>query len=201
MIEILLMGFMAGGIVASIIFGYIHINRMDEVIVPIEFLRTKVFQAKICLTCDNIYHNTEQWCPVCLEKESFSLRNVFPALTPLRIQKEDKDGKVNYTLQMVSEKKSDTSSNHKLDAGNFAKYFDPSINFTPASQPSRFAPDYCPEPPKSKVSKSGHTSGVGMESKCSFIERCHRAYAGNAFIGTALRRVFERGFILSREKH
>ena len=156
--------------------GFFAANK-NEVNTPIDFFRIKVYQAKVCMSCDNIFHNSEQLCPLCFEKESFPLRVAFPPLSSQKIKEVNAHG---YTLQMVGKAKFGFGPESNFDADKFAKYSDPKFGFPQTNQPSRFAPDYCPEPPTTRVSETSDNSGVKLESKSSFLKRSNWIYAGYA---------------------
>jgi hypothetical protein len=163
----------------------------------------KVNQAKICLTCDEIYDHNEQFCPSCTEKESIYLPAYFPILTPLRIIKEvKKDGTFShYTLQMVSKEKSVDSVDTINLSHSCAKPVEKLLYDAQSSLPSRFAPDYNPEPPESKTGKSDHSGGESMERESSFIKGCHRLDANISKIWDAFCGIFRDGVILSRKEY
>ena len=159
--------------------GFYSANR-NEISTPVEFYRVKVNQAKVCLSCDLIYHDSEQSCPLCSEKEFFVLRSpdCFPPLTPLRIEKEvDKDGKVKtdkngrfyYTLSMVGKAKSGFGSESDFDADKYAKYSDPKFGFASSSEQAGFAQIDFLEPPTTGTGFFNHQHRIKLGFKCGII--------------------------------
>ena len=198
--EMFIIGFLFGTAAVSITVGFFHINK-DDISTPLHFFRIKVYQAKACLSCDTIYHDSEQSCPLCFEKGSIPLRKYFSPLSPLRIIKEEKNGKVITTLSMVGEEK--RPDNPDTESGIDCTTDPTNIKHDAAqtNQQSRFAPDYNPEPPVPKTCKSDYSSRICLELKGYFKVWSHWAHAGYARFWKVLRWCCERGLILSREKY
>lgn len=196
-LEMFIIGFLFGTAAVSITVSFFHVNK-DAIITPMDFFRIKVYQAKACLTCDLIYHDSEQSCPLCFEKESIPLRKYFSPLIPLSItKKEEKNGKVSYSLSMVGKEKCPDNLNTEFVFDDNTESTDIKHDAAQTNQPSRFAPDYKPEPPTARTGEGYNYSRVGMESKGSFLKGCCRAHAGYAKLLTFIK----DGFILSGKEH
>jgi hypothetical protein len=157
----------------------------------------KVNNALICLDCDTIYVEDGE-CPTCLSRSSYPLRKWLEPLKPFGGKRNEIN---NNKIQMESEKESIGS----IDVRD-VDHISIEINGgggqgTPSSQQSRFAPNYNPEPPESKISKSNNISGERVESKSYFIKWRNWLDAGYATIWEGICRVFQDGVILPRKEY
>jgi hypothetical protein len=161
----------------------------------------KIYQAKVCLTCDEIYDYSD-YCPQCLEEKFIYLRNYLPPLITLQEIKEVRKNAGNNKIQMEPEKKPvDCGFAGAAADGHPGKILGGVFSLVPSSQPSRFAPDYNPEPPKPAAGGSHYPGGKPVEPHGSVFKGRHWLDAGYARFWKALRRICERGLILSWEKH
>jgi hypothetical protein len=146
----------------------------------------KVSQAKICLSCDEVY--TGQCCPICLERKFACLRDYFqPMISSQEVKEAIKNGTYPDSLQMVTKKKcADHLYTRDIDLINECNS-GPFNQIPPASQPGRPASYYINEPSAAKVSAGNHSGGIRMEAKGGIKQRSSWIDAGIAGLWAVLR--------------
>ena len=195
-LEMFIIGFLFGTAAVSVIIGFFHINK-DDISTPLHFFRVKVYQARACLSCDTIYHDSEQSCPLCFEKGSIPLRKYFSPLSPLRIIKEEKNEKIITTLSMVGEEKRPDNPDTEPGIDSDTSSTDIKHDAAQTNQQSRFAPDYSHEPHKPKSGGIYHSDRIELERKRNLKQRGNWAYAGYA----KFLKIIKDGFVLSGKEH
>jgi predicted nucleic acid-binding Zn-ribbon protein len=167
----------------------------------------KTYQAKICLFCDEIYNSNWQCCPKCTEEKFLYLRDIkvgdesVPLFSPQEL-KEVRNEKSSLSLQMVTPSKRNPDLVFSIDKYGYVNSSWRSGHEPQANQPSRFAPDYKPEPPTAETGTGNHTGGVRVERESSVKQGSNRLDAGIARIGKVLRWYFgSQGSLLPGDKY